>query len=124
MMYRIDTKDFADKVRHEYLAFVCEGKYDSLQGLHDRVILLETLAKAPHSLISNYGYVKVFGTFMEITFHNKVDYVSLGDEMQWWRSTNFFAQIDERNNWYRIYRAKELLAVEIYEDSIKHAIWQ
>lgn len=123
MMYRIDTKDFADKVRHNYLALVCEGKYDSLQELHNRVVILETLAKAPHSLISDYGYVKEAGIFLQVIFHNKVDFISLGDEMQWWRSTVFFAQIDERNNWYRIYRAKEMLAVKIYEDNTEHAVW-
>lgn len=121
-MYRIDTKDFADKVRHNYLAFVCEGKYDSLQELHDRVVILETLAKAPHSLISEYGYVKEAGIFLEVIFHNKVDYISLGEEMQWWRSSVFFAQIDEKNNWYGIYRTKEMLPVKVYECDTKYVV--
>lgn len=119
MMYRIDTKDFADKVRYQHLAFICEGKYDGLQELHNRVVILETLSTTPNRLISEWGYVKNAGIMLQIIFHNRVDYVSLGEEMQWWRSSVFYAQIDERNNWYRIYRSKDMLAVGTYSECEK-----
>ena len=123
MMYRIDTKDFAEKVRYKNLAFICEGKFDDLQKVHGRVTLLETLSETPNRLISEWGYVKMAGIILQVIFHDRVDYISLGEEMQWWRSSVFFVQIDERNSWYRIYRTKEMLGVKIYEDNQNNLVW-
>lgn len=114
MMYLVDKRDFAEKVNNEYLAEICEGKFDDINGVHSRVILLETLSTAPNRLKSDFGYVRVTSPVcLQITYHNKVDYMSLGEEMDWWRSGVYYVQINEAKNWYKIFRAKKMLPVKV-----------
>lgn len=113
MMYLIDKKEFGEKVNFKYLGEVCEGKVDDLNGIHNRVILLQSLTKAPHILKTELAYVKNKGIILELIYHNKREYISLGDEMDWWKSGSFFVQVDLRKKWYRIFRCSEELAVSI-----------